>query len=355
MMAPQRLWLAAGLLLVPVLGAAKDLEIASVWAPAPVKVDGTAAKWSALVKPLADVPMLIGVQNDKDNLYLCFKASDQWTRMQLGRSGLTVWANGAGKMEKGFGVRFPLAGGSQRMQRERGPQVPGPRGEARAQTPGQVPREFELIGPTENDRLRVQPAADQPVAAALGDDSGVTIVELRIPLKPTESHPLAVGAAPGATIALGLAADWLGRSDRQGVQGGGTTAGQPASGAPGAGQGTQGGAAPAGQPASGAPAGGQATQGGATPAGQPPAGALGTPPRGYAHGPSSRGHRGATGGGGQRGGHDTVSAVNLWLHVSLATPPARKKGAPATPAEAPVPPAETPVAPANPPAPPTTR
>lgn len=353
----------------------------SVWAPAPVKVDGTAAKWSALVKPLGDVPMLIGVQNDGDYLYLCFKTSDQRTRMQLGRFGLTVWANGAGKTEKGFGVRFPLGMGrqggqrgqpgqpGQRGQRGRAPQGRPSPGDAPATATPQASRDLELIGPAENDRLRVQPGAGQPFAAALGDESGVTVVELRIPLKPTESHPLAVGAAPGATIALGLAADWLGSLNRQGAQGGGAPAGQPASGAPAGGQGAQGGGAPTGQPATGAPGGDQGVKGGAAPAGQPQAGALGLPPPGYTHGPNSGGYRGPRSAGGPRSGRDMASPVNLWLRVSLATqppppaeasaPPAKAQvppaEAPVAPAEAPVPPAETPVPPANPPAPPTTR
>ena len=202
----RNLVVAAGLLLLPAFVDGRDLQVASAWAPAPAKVDGTADTWSALLRPLGDRPMVIGVQNDADFLYLCFKTSNHKLKKQLTTTGLTVWANGTGKANtnKGFGVRYPLGGGQGSKQREGGEPAPTPAEEGSRPAVVEPPSEFELIGPTTEDRRRVELGGDEPVAAALGDDSGVMVLQLRLPLKSSDAHPLAAGAAPGTPIALRL-------------------------------------------------------------------------------------------------------------------------------------------------------
>jgi uncharacterized membrane protein YgcG len=185
----------------------RDLQLTSAWAMADVKVDGSARGWAEMLRPLGDPPMVIGVQNDGRYLYLCLKTSDPIVKRQIAREGLTVWLNGEGKDAKRFGVRYPVGMGS-RNGRPQPEQGKPPEGEdAAAASPVHVPGEFELIGPTADDRSRVPLGPDEPVQAALGDDSGVMVLEMRVPLRPSEAHPLAVEAAPGATIALGLATE----------------------------------------------------------------------------------------------------------------------------------------------------
>ncbi len=198
---------AAGVLLLPALVEGAGLQVASAWAPAPAKVDGTADTWSPLLRPLGNLPMVIGVQNDADFLYLCFKTSNPMLKKQLLSTGLTVWANGKGKSNtiKGFGVRYPLEKVKAKKEHERGLPAPTPAEEGSAPRVAPPPPEFELIGPTEDDRRRVEFADDQPVAAALGDDSGVMVLELRIPLKSSDALPLSMGVTPGTPIALLLA------------------------------------------------------------------------------------------------------------------------------------------------------
>ena len=197
----RNLVVAAGLLLLPAFVDGRDLQVASAWALVPAKVDGTADTWAALLRPLGDVPMVIGVQNDADFLYLCLKTSNLKLKKQLTATGLTVWTNGTGKAStsKGFGVRYPLS-----EQREGGKPTPTPAEETSAPGVVQPPPEFELIGPTMENRRRVELADDEPVVAALGDDSGVMVLQLRLPLKSSAVHPLAVGAVPGTAIALQL-------------------------------------------------------------------------------------------------------------------------------------------------------
>ncbi len=185
----------------------KDLEIASAWAVAAVPVDGAPGGWAALLRPLGDPPMVIGIQNDGRYLYLCLRTSDPIVKRELAHLGLTVWLNGEGKDAKGFGVRYPVGMGPREARWQPGQGEPPEGEDAGGATPGHLPKEFELIGPTKDDRQRVQLGPDEPVQAALGDDSGVMVIEMRVPLRPSEGHPFAVGAAPGATIALGLATE----------------------------------------------------------------------------------------------------------------------------------------------------
>jgi hypothetical protein len=197
----RNLAVAVGLLLLPAFVEGRDIQVASTWAPVPAKVDGTADTWAVLLRPLGDLPMVIGVQNDSDFLYICLKTSNLKLKKQLIMTGVTVWANGTGKASarNGFGVRYPLS-----KQREGGEPTPTPAEEGSRPAVVAPPAEFERVGPTTEDRQRVELADDEPVAAALGDDSGVMVLQLRLPLKPSAAHPLAAGAAPGTTIALHL-------------------------------------------------------------------------------------------------------------------------------------------------------
>jgi len=152
--------LIAGFALLPALGSGKDLKLSSAWASAPVHVDGTADAWSALLKPLGDEPLVIGVQNDADYLYLLVKTSDPKTRHQLGTLGLTVWANGEGKNKRGFGVRFPAgekghSGPSDRGHHEKWPGEDGRGG-------GELRETRAAAGRLRIDRAdRIGPAARQ--------------------------------------------------------------------------------------------------------------------------------------------------------------------------------------------------
>ncbi len=203
----QNLLVAAGALLLPALVEGAGLSIASSWARVPPKVDGSADAWAPFLRPLGDLPMVIGVQNDADYLYLCVKTSKPALKSQLLSTGLTAWANGKGKnnIAKGYGVRYPLIKAKKGSEDEGGMQEPPPAEEgSEAKAPSPLPQ-FELIGPTQDDRRLVDFADDQPVAAALGDDSGVMVLEMRIPLKPSDAMPLVMGVTPGTPVALLLA------------------------------------------------------------------------------------------------------------------------------------------------------
>ena len=89
----RNLAVAAGLLLLPAFVEGRNPQYVSTWAPVPAKVDGTADTWSALLRPLSDLPMVIAVQNDADYLYLCLKTSNPKLKKQIILTGLT-WLRG---------------------------------------------------------------------------------------------------------------------------------------------------------------------------------------------------------------------------------------------------------------------
>jgi hypothetical protein len=194
---------AAAVAALPGVVHAEDLQVTSAWASQPVQIDGHADEWGGHLLPLGDTAVLVGIENDADYLYLCIKSSDPGRKMQLGRFGLTVWADGRAKDDRGFGVHFPLGTAWRRHGADGEQQVPPADGGFEPGSQGAA-KELELIGPTDKDRLRVPISPQEAVQAALGDDFGVTVLEMRIPLAPTDAHPLAIGTSAGATIAVGF-------------------------------------------------------------------------------------------------------------------------------------------------------
>ena len=247
--------LASVLALSPALTRGAEPGIPSTWLPSSQPVDGGTAKWEGLLVPLGDAPITVGVRNDRDFLYLLVRTADADTRRQLLMTGLTVWANGAGKTKRGYGVRFPAG------QRSA---APGDGTGDPAADAARSASELELIGPEEEDRLRLSLSQSDLVKAALDALEGILALELRIPLHPTEGHPLAIDAAPVATIALGFETEKPkrpGPEERGGPGGGmggpggmgggmggeGRSGGRGGPGGPGGGRGMRGGGA--GRPA----------------------------------------------------------------------------------------------------------
>lgn len=282
------LCLAALLAVLAVRSQAKDVEIKSAWPQAPVKTDGTGDQWAGHLQPLPDVPILLGVQNDGDFLYVCLRTSDPKVKAQIAHLGITVWVNGEGKDAKGFGARFPVGAGSHRTHGDGGVPTPAPSGEQTASSARVDTSQVELIGPTEKDRFTVPRADAYPIQAALGDDVGVMVIELRFPLKATTDHPLAIEPKAGGTIALGL------ETERPHVQRGERGSG----GEGGTARGHEGG----GSPPEGAPAGaGPGSYGGVGRGG---------------------GRRGGMGRGMGAGSSDMPTPIKLWTRVKLAATPA---------------------------------
>jgi hypothetical protein len=277
-----------------VAGYGKSPNLKSAWAQAPVKVDGTGQEWSANFVPLGDPPILVSLENDAQYLYLCVRTSDRKVKAQIASGGLTVWVEVPGTDAGGMGVRFPMRGrppGGERPNRgnEGEPPRPGSEGESPNEPSlnaiNDASTEFELLGPTREDGLVVARGQDEPVQVSIGDDSGVLVYQVRLPLQPSDEHPVAIGASAGTTMKIVLDTT---PQKRKGPYEGGE-----------------------GGPMGGPPQGGS----GAGPGGYGPGGGMGGPPGGGMGGPP--------GGEGSRG--EGFKSFKVNLAVTLAPgPPAAK-------------------------------
>jgi hypothetical protein len=173
-------------------------SITATWRITDLAVDGSLADWPRLER--IDNGPAVAAQNDGSALYLAIATNDVEVREQLAM-GLVVWLDGTARKAQTFGVR--VEGLTRRP-------LPGATPDAGANRPFDrdlalnTLDQFDLLGPARLQRRLIDNPADVGVALAVGVEDGTIVYELQIPLGKTDGTPHAVGAKPGATIALGL-------------------------------------------------------------------------------------------------------------------------------------------------------
>ncbi|HEX3074557.1 MAG TPA: hypothetical protein VHP30_13180 [Ignavibacteriales bacterium] len=90
-------------------GCGGSMEMASKYSGGVVIIDGNDKDWEGKTTYLKDEKMLVGFQNDGENLYVMVSASDRDKQMQIMRLGLTFWFDEKGGTDKKFGVKYPVA------------------------------------------------------------------------------------------------------------------------------------------------------------------------------------------------------------------------------------------------------
>jgi hypothetical protein len=179
-------------------------SIASHWRTREIRVDGVNDEWQDTI---AFEAISIGAINDDQFLYVVVITSDQQRRRQLATSGLTVWLDGSGGKKQSFGIKLPGAGtfvgaGASRRGRVDGSSSDGGTPAADVQAPALT--YFEVLGPGKDDRRRVERVADSGIEVAADAREGTLVIELKVPLAKTATHPYAIGTDPGRKIGLGL-------------------------------------------------------------------------------------------------------------------------------------------------------
>lgn len=267
--------------LFPLPALSAVIELPSAWLATPPSGPGGKVAWEGIVLPLGDSPLSVAVRNDAGSLYVRVRTSDPEAQRRIRMTGLTVWVDRAAKSRRGYGIRFPIGGGPDRGR------PPGSRpGEREGAAEGAPPPEtalsageMEMIGPGEDDRMTVPASGGSGASARLESSGDLLTLELRFPLQGTDDRPLAVGAAPGATVAIGFETEKPRR--REGEDG----------------------------PPEGGPPGGMRGGGGM---GGPGGGGMGGPGGGHGGGP-----------GGMRGPEGSMpKAIKVWTRVTLAKEPA---------------------------------
>lgn len=241
----------------------------SSWRSSSMTIADTNSVWPISAQyTIDDKPIIIGLQNDGSNLYLLLKAEDRDTQMMIMRGGLTVWLDSKGGKNKKFGIRYPVG-----MRRRQGPPTEGterPMGDPekmRAQIESNMDS-IEIIGPSENNRVKIPVKNDLGLWAVRSSGEGPAGFEFIIPLKESNATPYAISADAVKIIGIGIEAGAkMEQPSRQGGPNG-------ESGGLGGGPGGGGGMGPGG----GRPEGGGFGGGGGM--GGPPGGGRGGRPNG---------------------------------------------------------------------------
>lgn len=143
-------------------------------------VDGRADKWNGKkMLDLKDAGLLVGIQNDVSNIYVCFMSTDRATARLMNAAGLIVWIEP--EHGKKFGIHYPLQIGK--------PSV------AEGSVSSGYRTEMEVLGPekdaiTQSSTLTSE--SDYGITAAFRDSSGLTTLELKIPRK-AKQEPYGAG------------------------------------------------------------------------------------------------------------------------------------------------------------------
>jgi hypothetical protein len=181
-------------------------ELTSSWRAEPVVVDGKPDEWTALV-PFEAAHLAVGVSNDASTLQLAITSSDQARRRQMIAAGVIVWLDPSGGKKRAVGIRFPGEIGGDRDRPELGRRRPEePRvGTTPPEPPPLSPLTwFELVGPRDEDRRRLQRSAVTSIQVARDLKEGLLVFELQIPLAKDAASGFGIGAEAGRMLGLGL-------------------------------------------------------------------------------------------------------------------------------------------------------
>lgn len=185
--------------LATLAGCSSTLELTSRWTNHELKVDGSGEEWKDATSLIPGPQVLVGIKNDRENLYLCLVTSNRMTQTQMLALGTTVWFDTEGQKNRKLGIQFPVAG---LLQGRRFPSQQSPDELKRLIEAAQ--RQFEVVGPGQGERHRLADKQAKVIDVHLGYADGVLTYELRIPLHESADRPYAVGADLAKPLTIGL-------------------------------------------------------------------------------------------------------------------------------------------------------
>jgi hypothetical protein len=173
-------------------------------------VDGRADKWKGKkMLDLKDAGLLVGIQNDARNMYVCLMSTDRATSRLMTAAGMIVWIEP--KNGKKFGIHYPLQIGKTSV--------------AEGAVSSGYRTEMEVLGPekdaiTQSSTLTSE--SDYGIAAAFRDSSGLATLELKIPRK-AKQEPY--GAGIDNTLSMNIESGKIEKPSGSKHQGGSTGGG----------------------------------------------------------------------------------------------------------------------------------
>ena len=195
-----------------------------------IVVDGNMDDWSGALSYVAKDHLFVGFVNDHNDLFICLTKETSEGRGPGRMGGWTVWidpAVGSGRRwASGSPHGPPEAGGRQR--KGRAGRSKSPRRESRAASQVTIDRGADLRSSAQREcfeKLSPEAAAKEGLEFGTGFSGGSFVLEVKIPLKASEGHPMAVGAGPGAQVGIGFLSSRADRKDERAGQPGGEMGG----------------------------------------------------------------------------------------------------------------------------------
>jgi hypothetical protein len=184
---------------IVISGCSSTYEVSSRWTSHELKINGTNAEWKDATTLLPGPEVVVGVKNDRENLYLFMETSNRMTQIQMLALGTTVWFSTKGEKERVFGIQFPVSG---LLQGRRFPTQQNPEDFKHLIELAQ--RQFEVVGPGEADRHRIADKQDKGIDVHIGYADGSLMYELKIPLHKSADHIYALEADALKPMLIGL-------------------------------------------------------------------------------------------------------------------------------------------------------
>lgn len=166
---------------------AKDIVFKTGWKDRDIVIDGRNDDWQGALGYLGDPVVALGFLNDASGLYVCIATNVPALSEGLLRRGMTVWIDPKGGKKKTLGIRLA-------------PSAPPGSPEAQGGPPS-LPSRLEVRLPGRQDWAPVDETAGG-VEAAIEGSNGLAVFEMTLPLAEGPGIPVALGAKPGAAIAM---------------------------------------------------------------------------------------------------------------------------------------------------------
>ncbi len=207
-------------LALAVLGApswpAKDEAVASVWAAAPVKVDGAADDWAgAALSTWKKGSVDFAFRNDAGSLYVLLVFKDPKYRSNMETTGITLYVNTEGKERKDYAILFQkkkvTADQAIALLEKQAPLTEEQKAQYRANPQYNIYHHEVLSKKAEPGAAAA--GSLKPAVFKYAAQGQAFVYEFAIPMERPQEAAAGLASAPGSTVTLGF--EWGGPTDAQ--------------------------------------------------------------------------------------------------------------------------------------------
>lgn len=183
----------------------------------PVSIDGDYKDWGENLTAADDERLFYGIMHDSTNYFLCLLVKDNELKRQITRAGLTTWFSAEGGKNKSFGLEYPIGFSNQmgnksesdmmkqNMQNRRDRSEAPPSHDDMLSHPQfqSMLNDVGIKGEKE-DILTVTNARIYGIETALNFIDRDLVIEIKVPLKSSDTIPFAVAEFDVKKVGLGF-------------------------------------------------------------------------------------------------------------------------------------------------------